>query len=226
MMTTRAALLQAIIEAPHDDAPRLVYADFLEETGNDADIARAELIRFQIETARLPDGHPDKSERIKRVVQMTDRHKADWFGWVRNESCLPYPQRGFLEHWSCGAGEVYLDDLRDAFSHEPITDVTLFPHSEDLPVLADWPQLARLRKLVLWPDTPPEEDVLAFLCSPHLTGLREFEYMGQRGTRVPLAGACRLLATRPQFAGLSSLVILSAGVGDDGMCQSYYTRRA
>src|SRR4051812_13460833 len=104
-MTTRDRLLQAIIAAPDDDAPRLVYADFLEETGGGADLARAELIRFQVETARLPDGHPDMLGRIKRAVQMTDRHKADWFGWVRHQDCLPYPKRGFLDHWSCGAEE-------------------------------------------------------------------------------------------------------------------------
>jgi uncharacterized protein (TIGR02996 family) len=215
-MTTRARLLQAIIEAPDDDVPRLIYADFLEETGSGADIARAELIRFQIETARLPDGHPDKSERIGQAVRMTDRHKADWFGWVRHEDCLPYPQRSFLDHWSCGEEGGHRDDLEDAFRHEPITEVTLFPKGEDLPALAGWPQLSRLRKLKLWPGTPEEEDVLVFLSSPHLSGLREFEYMGQRGTRVPLAGACRLLADRPQFAGLSSLSITSAGVGDEG----------
>jgi uncharacterized protein (TIGR02996 family) len=215
-MTTRAGLLQAIIEAPDDDVPRLLYADFLEETGGDADIARAELIRFQIETARLPDGHPDKPGRTERAVRMTDRHKADWFGWVRHEGCLPYPQRGFLDSWHCGKKEGHQDDLADAFRHEPITEVTLAPNGEDLPALAGWPQLSRLRKLNLWPGTPQEEDVLAFLSSPHLSGLREFEYMGRRGTRVPLARACRLLAALPQFAGLSSLSITSAGVGDDG----------
>jgi uncharacterized protein (TIGR02996 family) len=215
-MTTRDGLLQAIIGAPDDDASRLVYADFLEETGGDADVARAELIRFQIETARLPDSHPDKPGRVERAVRMTDRRKTDWFGWVRHEDCLPYPERGFLSHWSCGKEDGHRDDLADAFRYEPITDVTLFPNGEDLPALAGWPQLSRLRSLKLWPGSPREEDVLAFLSSPHLSGLRELEYMGQRGTRVSLAGACRLLATLPQFAELSSLSITSAGVGDVG----------
>ncbi len=107
------------------------------------------------------------------------------------------------------------DDLADAFRHEPITDVTLFPKGGDLPALAAWPQFARLRTLKLWPDEPREEDLLVFLASPHLSGLRGLEYMGLRDTRVPFAGACRLLAG-PRFAGLTSLSILSAGVGDDG----------
>src|SRR5262245_50638736 len=100
---------------------------------------------------------------------------------------MPYPQRGFLDHWTCGAKEGHRDYLEEAFRHEPITDVTLIPNGEDLPTLAGWPQFSRLRSLKLWPGAPQEEDILAFLSSPHLSGLREFEYMGQRGTRVPLA---------------------------------------
>src|SRR4051812_5383520 len=41
-MSRADALLAAIAEAPDDDAPRLVYADWLEEHGDDA---RAEFIR-------------------------------------------------------------------------------------------------------------------------------------------------------------------------------------
>ena len=42
-------LLQAILDEPEDDAPRLIYADWLEDNG-EAD--RAEFIRLQIELAR------------------------------------------------------------------------------------------------------------------------------------------------------------------------------
>jgi uncharacterized protein (TIGR02996 family) len=215
-LNTREALLQAIIADPDDDAPRLVYADHLDETGDPAEAARAELIRFQIATARLPDGHPDKSGRMEQAVRMTDEFKSTWFSWVRDEGCLPYPQRGFLDHWSCGSKEDQLADLQDAFDQEPITNATFFLNGSDLPELATWPQLARLRQLNLWPDEPTGDDILAFLSSPHLTGLREFEYMGRRGTRTPFVNAARLLATSPQYAGLRSLCIISAGVGDLG----------
>ena len=51
MTTTVADLLAEIIAHPADDAPRLIYADWLEEHG---DSARAEFIRVQCELARLP----------------------------------------------------------------------------------------------------------------------------------------------------------------------------
>jgi uncharacterized protein (TIGR02996 family) len=48
-MTDGAALLRAVLADPGDDAPRLVYADWLEENGQPE---RAEFIRVQCELAR------------------------------------------------------------------------------------------------------------------------------------------------------------------------------
>jgi uncharacterized protein (TIGR02996 family) len=52
-MTDRDALLSAIREHPDEDTPRLMYADFLDEVGGDANAARAEFIRIQCELALL-----------------------------------------------------------------------------------------------------------------------------------------------------------------------------
>lgn len=49
-MTDRDAFIRAICEAPGDDTPRLVYADWLDEHGEPE---RAELIRVGVELARL-----------------------------------------------------------------------------------------------------------------------------------------------------------------------------
>src|SRR5262245_12883262 len=50
-------LLAAILAEPDDDVPRLVYADWLDEHGDEA---RAEFIRVQVELARMeePDLRP------------------------------------------------------------------------------------------------------------------------------------------------------------------------
>lgn len=55
----RDALYRAILEEPEADAPRLVYADWLEENGDAADRTRSEFVRVQIELHRLggcPEG--------------------------------------------------------------------------------------------------------------------------------------------------------------------------
>lgn len=46
------SLYRAILDAPSDDAPRLVYADWLEEYGDDGDRLRAEFIRLQLRLDR------------------------------------------------------------------------------------------------------------------------------------------------------------------------------
>jgi uncharacterized protein (TIGR02996 family) len=62
MTSTQRALLKAVAANPHDDTPRLVYADWLDEQAADlprrqreSTAARAEIIRVQCELARLAD---------------------------------------------------------------------------------------------------------------------------------------------------------------------------
>lgn len=68
--------LDAILARPHDDGPRLVYADYLDETGSLADTARAELIRAQIALARLPQDHHRRTELADRQAEL-GRHFHD-----------------------------------------------------------------------------------------------------------------------------------------------------
>ena len=67
-MTERDALLAAIHAAPEDDAPRLVYADWLEEHG---EVERAEFIRIQIEMRREYDAH-GRIAPARRPVPQTE----------------------------------------------------------------------------------------------------------------------------------------------------------
>jgi uncharacterized protein (TIGR02996 family) len=50
---TAIALYQTILDEPDSDEPRLVYADWLEETGVESNILRAEFIRIQCKIADL-----------------------------------------------------------------------------------------------------------------------------------------------------------------------------
>src|SRR4051794_12921603 len=73
-MSDAQGLLAAICDQPEDDAPRLVYADWLEEHGQADDRARAELIRVQCAAARLPpqDEDIDMAERRTRLELRAD----------------------------------------------------------------------------------------------------------------------------------------------------------
>jgi type VI secretion system protein ImpC len=105
-MTGEEAFLQAILTDPEDDAPRLVYADWLEEHG---EAARADFIRVQCELARAggdPEWRPDffawqrelaraeddpprVADLKRRERELLDRFGAAWGrplverGWAR-----------------------------------------------------------------------------------------------------------------------------------------------
>lgn len=66
-------LLDAVIEAPDDDAPRLVYADWLQHHGD----PRGELIQLQCQLAAVPD---DDRRRQIRIAEnkLLEAHAEEW----------------------------------------------------------------------------------------------------------------------------------------------------
>jgi len=69
------AFLRAIANAPDDDAPRLVYADWLEERGD----ARAEFVRLEVERRHLFDRKPNRKAIIdERIHELTFQLDTKW----------------------------------------------------------------------------------------------------------------------------------------------------
>jgi uncharacterized protein (TIGR02996 family) len=77
-MTSEDAFLLAIREAPLDDTPRLIYADWLDEQGRPGGAARAEFIRVQCQMARLPREDPRWAELTRREAALLEENGADW----------------------------------------------------------------------------------------------------------------------------------------------------
>jgi uncharacterized protein (TIGR02996 family) len=73
-------LLAAIRAHPEEDTPRLMYADWLDEQGDEGALLRAEFIRLQCELARLHDDDSD-SHPVYEFLRDRDyvtRPSADW----------------------------------------------------------------------------------------------------------------------------------------------------
>jgi uncharacterized protein (TIGR02996 family) len=101
LLAQHEAFLRAIFDAPDDDTPRLVYADFLQENGEDD---RAALIRLQCELIRLRgrDGaDPYVRELVERLDRITERYPDPVGRYVR----------GFGPPWKTMA--LSLDQLHD-----------------------------------------------------------------------------------------------------------------
>src|SRR5688500_7506010 len=97
-MTDREALLRAIIETPDDDAPRLVYADWLDEHGQPD---QAEFIRLQCERNRHPQSDDHWKELGARCAQLLSANGHRWMRGVPGPPAIQWlgeHYRGFLYH--------------------------------------------------------------------------------------------------------------------------------
>ena len=82
-MTDREALFRAILDNPDDDTLRLIYADAVEEGGDER---RAAFIRTQVELSQLPEYDPS-------WIRFRYLHRETFFGdWLSKE--LPGLPRG------------------------------------------------------------------------------------------------------------------------------------
>src|SRR5450432_1909805 len=104
-MSESSALLAAILASPADDAPRLVYADWLDENG---DTSRAAFIRVQVALARLPTTDPKHAELVRIERKLWSKHLAEWTAWAPRWIEITGFHRGFLERIRCDA-KVYLE---------------------------------------------------------------------------------------------------------------------
>ncbi len=95
------AFLRAIHAHPDEDAPRLIYADWLEESGEPIWTHRAELIRVQVELG----GKTKKSKRRKVDLQMQEKELLatvpdEWLGPWASPLVQWHFRRGMPEFFS------------------------------------------------------------------------------------------------------------------------------
>ena len=67
-----------------DDGPRLVYADFLDESEAPVDQARGALIRVQCALARMADDHPRRPEFAARQAELLHAYQSSWTEHLRD----------------------------------------------------------------------------------------------------------------------------------------------
>jgi uncharacterized protein (TIGR02996 family) len=158
------ALLDAIVDAPDDDAVRLVFSDWLDEHG-DAD--RAEFIRAQIELFRdAAEARRDHLRRRERELLLA--HELEWVGPLRPVVRRAAFVRGFVERVT-----VHAQRLKDAaalFSSAPLRHLILLGGT--LGDVAALPQLRRITTLDLREGcTLSAKGVRQFAGSAHLAGV-------------------------------------------------------
>jgi uncharacterized protein (TIGR02996 family) len=197
-MNHHDALLQEILADPDNDTPRLVYADYLEEHGDEA---RADFIRIQCTLARLDEGDEHRPALEARQKQLQDAHRNAWLAPFFSRGVFLWEfRRGFVERVTMHA-DRFLKHAAVLFDLAPVREAALDNVSGCFSRLVKCRHLARLAGLTLTGQELGLRGRMALFDSPHLAGLRK---LGLRRNRIDAWTLPGLLHSRwlPQLTAL------------------------
>lgn len=202
-MTTQAAFLADILENADDDAPRLIYADWLDDQGRPELTDRAEFIRVQCRLARLPIDDPERPALVERERGLLQTYLLPWLQElpeVRSVSWAGF-QRGFPAHIHVSGYHWFARHAPVLFATAPIQAVEFTAGHHAYLDLTTSPYLARLRWLKLSNRYLDAGGGQAIAASAHVAGLRTL-VISNRG--INLGGAVAILNST-QLAALEHL---------------------
>jgi uncharacterized protein (TIGR02996 family) len=221
-MTDHDALVRAICEDPDDDTPRLIFADFLDETGEPD---RAAFVRAQIELARTPAWEPFGVLCRRRKPEWAERSELEAVrralppfpsGWNVEWHEAPF-RRGFGWRVKVGSLSAWNDLAPRLFEQVPVGELDLYA----MDTLDDWRAFAaaewtrHLRVIRLY-GTSPAEPIRALREAPRPPGITDIYF--DRATspglaftvgdllRTPLGRSTRGLHFRMGFGSLEDLI--------------------
>jgi uncharacterized protein (TIGR02996 family) len=211
-MTDEDAFLRAICDQPDEDTPRLAFADWLQEHGQEH---RAEFIRVQCERARGLGDPTRRTHTLKRSIALSQQFGREWYARDWPDAGPPVVNaytfaRGFVDAL-VSAGQELTDDAvaRVCASRPLLALVGVWNLSANrltdagLAALADCPRLGRLRVLNLSANPVTGAGFERLAASPHLTALAEV-VVG--ASFPPFAGVADLLAA-PNMLALQESVL-------------------
>lgn len=142
------AFLQPILANYADDAPRLIWADALEETINPSRQARGELIRLQCCLARMAEDDHRRDALVARESELLDTYRLEW----------GFPLQGLVSDWEWRRGLLdsvsmdahqFLTHGDELFRRAPIRRVRLLDAARHMARLIHCPFLGLVRELDL-----------------------------------------------------------------------------
>jgi uncharacterized protein (TIGR02996 family) len=209
MTPDELAFRKSIQAAPDDDLRRLVYADWLEESGHPARVARAEFIRLQI--ARFRQNDPTPSAREQELLHT---YESIWLqqlpeGFRRGAEF----RRGFLYRVRCDARTLTSPDLPPIYS--PIEEMVVMVSDLGIEMETVKPQPLTIPLRVLHVECQPflGPELLEYLARfgpyPRLEQLRIQDYgFSDEGVRG--------LVPEPLFPNVKTLDLSHCGISNSG----------
>jgi uncharacterized protein (TIGR02996 family) len=172
-MSDRDALLAAITANPDDDTARLVFADWLQENGQER---RAQFIRAQVWAARAEPFSRQAQKYAGAADRLLEGFRGEWSRNVRQRALMWVFRRGFVEHVAVNVA-TFPRDAAELFASEPVRSVQPVRFASARPAsllpFFDTPDLSRVARLDLsGPDFAPVELEPLSSC-PHLANLTD-----------------------------------------------------
>lgn len=170
------AFLDAIFDNPDDDTPRLVYADWLQEHGQEN---YAQFIRLQCAAAREKLWSDEANRLWEEIGRVWTRLDQEWWpatrdtwlrhGWQSQLLDAADFDRGFFRDTIAATSAQLLRYSESCWSWLPLPFTTLNPHDTEY-TFARWPRLGRIRRLGFtdWYEVEPS---LSLVTSPLMTNL-------------------------------------------------------
>jgi uncharacterized protein (TIGR02996 family) len=187
--------LRDVKEAPDDDIPRLILADWLQDHGD----PRGEFIHLQVIRARLDGEDPRYPEVQQRERQILRRHALAWLGPLVEPAAEWRFCRGLISLEA--RGERLFTETFDALSADDVwlwvEELRLRDAQPDhLRRLADAPLLQHLCVLDLADSPLTRRGVRALAESPLLSGLRRLIVSSNPINRADLSALRERLGER------------------------------
>jgi uncharacterized protein (TIGR02996 family) len=188
------ALLKAVIADPDDDAPRLIYADWLDEQGQSE---RAEFIRVQVALTAIAADDPRRRQLAERERQFATENLLPALPPLLRDWSF---HRGFVDRVTYAAAD-FLRGGADIFRAAPVRHLRLITARGCVAELAGCAHLARLLTLDLSYNFLGNLAIRSLSRCPHLASLTS---LNLAHNRLRSTGA-RALATSPYLASLELL---------------------
>jgi len=172
-MVKEENFLAEVIASPEDDAPRLVYADWLAENGQ---VDRAEFIQVQCTLASGVSDENHRADLLARETELLEINAWDWAESLGNDIWEWVFQRGFIERVGMPL-HASPETILSVFRRAPIQHLRFMCGYDSLaPFLEVLPRLPLLTGLEFWnlfkEDDELDKHVSQLLASPRLAELR------------------------------------------------------
>ena len=206
-MTHPPQFLQSILTSPRDDAPRLIYADWLDRNGNPL----GEFIRLQCQLAQAPSDE-QRLFRERREQELLADFQSDWSDSLADRVEWCSFRRGFVEEISL-SDKHFIKHATDLFCLAPVFDVHLTSEGRRLNGLPELPWLTHTLFLDLSAQPLGDEGVERLANAPLLGQVHGLNL----GSTFLGDGGLDALIDSPELGSLRELYINDNPITDDSI---------